>query len=242
MSSIQIVNSSLFKNFILASIVFASVLVGIETYPRFSTEHADTLQMLDRIVLAVFLGEIALKLHAYRARFFQNRWNLFDLAIVLLMFVPSTRFISVLRVLRVARLVTHLRGLQHIIDAAVRSFPVVGNVLVLLGVIFYLFGVVAVHLFGENDPLHFGNLQRSLLSLLRVATMDGWTELMAINSRGCQAYGYWEYPRYCVASHAQPIEARVFFPAFVITVGLILMNLFAGAVIHSMDKTIKGER
>ena len=61
---------------------------------------------------------------------------------------------------------------------------------ILLFLLFYVYGAMAVFLFGENDPIHFRNLQTSILSLFRVVTLEDWTDVMYINMYGSNAYGY----------------------------------------------------
>ena len=63
-------------------------------------------------------------------------------------------------------------------------------ILLLLLLIFYLFGIVAMVLFKDNDPLHFGNLFLTLMTLFRMATLEDWTDVMYINMFGCDKYGY----------------------------------------------------
>ena len=42
-------------------------------------------------------------------------------------------------------------------------------------------------LFGENDPMHFGSVPISVLSLFRCAALSGWLEMYHINAFGCEA-------------------------------------------------------
>ena len=73
----------------------------------------------------------------------------------------------------VLKLVRALPRLQLLVSALLKSIPSMGYVSVLLGMLFYLYGVAATHLFGANDPVHFGSLERSLLTLFQVVTLDG---------------------------------------------------------------------
>ena len=45
-------------------------------------------------------------------------------------------------------------------------------------------------LFAKNDPMHFGNLQLSLLTLFRASTLDDWTDIMYVNMYGCDRHEY----------------------------------------------------
>jgi len=45
-------------------------------------------------------------------------------------------------------------------------------------------------LFQLNDPWHFGSLHMTMLTLFRCATGEDWTDVMYINSYGCDKFGY----------------------------------------------------
>lgn len=50
----------------------------------------------------------------------------------------------------------------------------------------YLFAVLGVYLFRENDPFYFGDISTALLSLFRAMTIDGWGDNLRINAYGCE--------------------------------------------------------
>ena len=51
-------------------------------------------------------------------------------------------------------------------------------VLAARALVFYLFAVLGVVLFGTNDPWHYGSLHRAMLTLFRVSTFEDWTDVM----------------------------------------------------------------
>lgn len=107
---------------------------------------------------------------------------------------------------------------------------------VLLFLLFYLYAVAAVFMFGENDPIHFGNLQISLLSLFRAVTLEDWTDLMYIQMYGCANYGYGGSEALCTASNATPVLGAFFFVSFVLIGTMIVLNLFIGVIMNGMDE------
>ena len=60
----QIVAHNVFRWFIIATIIFAGVVIGIETYPPLATRYHNLLQLIDTLILAIFAIEIVLKLIA----------------------------------------------------------------------------------------------------------------------------------------------------------------------------------
>src|SRR5687767_9594020 len=97
----RIVDASAFQHLITAVIVLASVLVGVETDAGIVARHGALLHALDRVVLAIFVFEIAVKLLAegkQPLRYFRDPWNVFDFVIVMLCFVPMDgQYVTVLR-------------------------------------------------------------------------------------------------------------------------------------------------
>ena len=57
-----------------------------------------------------------------------------------------------------------------------------------ISIIMFLFAIVGVQVFGENDPAHFGSTVRAMLSLFVCATLSAWSEVYSINFFGCDVY------------------------------------------------------
>ena len=60
-----------------------------------------------------------------------------------------------------------------------------GFIAIILFIFFYVFAIIGMIMFKENDPWHFGTLHISLLTLFRCATLEDWTDVMYINMHGC---------------------------------------------------------
>jgi voltage-gated sodium channel len=238
-----VVDSAAFQRFIMAVIVFAGVLVGLETYPGVVARHGTVLHLLDQLVLSIFVVEIVLKMAAQAPRpwrFFHDGWNVFDFLIVAACFLPvDAHYVTVLRLarlLRVLKLVRALPRLQILVGAILRSIPSMGFVALLLFLVFYVYAVAATFLFGDNDPIHFGTLQTSLLSLFRAVTLEDWTDLMYIQMYGCAAYGYEGSEALCTASSGNPVLGALFFVSFILIGTMIMLNLFIGVIMNGMSQ------
>ncbi len=241
--AIQIRESAWFQNFITVIILMAGVVVGVETYPVMEEHYGSVLHAMNWLILGIFIVEIVVKVAAEGGRpwrYFYDAWNVFDFLIVALCLLPfGGSFVSVLRLLRVLRvlkLVTALPKLQILVGALLKSIPSMVYVSILLGLLFYLYAVTAVFFFGENDPIHFKNLQLSMLSLFRTVTLEDWTDLMYINMYGCGNYGYGGNEALCTASKAQPLFAAGFFVSFVLSGTMVILNLFIGVIMSGMDE------
>ena len=245
----RIVSSSLFKNFIIGVIVFAGVLVGIETHQPTAEAHHTLLKTLDLIVLLIFIIEIVLKLIAYSPRplnFSKDPWNVFDFIIVAVCLIPASGsfgpVLRLFRLLRVMRLLSAVPKLQILVSALLKSLPSMVYVSILLFLLFYVYGVAGVIFFGANDPVHFGNLGDALLSLFRVVTLEDWTDVMYLQIYGSDVYAGYNLSAADLAANypplepkAQPILGVVYFVSFVLLGTMIMLNLVIGVIVNGMD-------
>ena len=247
---LRISNSKTFQRFIILTIVLAGVVVGVQTYAKFAERHKEILEFMDGVILVVFSIEVIIKVAAEGKkplRYFSNPWNVFDFIIVAACLLEPVlpidgAFLPVLRlarILRVLRLVTTIPKLQVLVTCLLKSLPSMFYVSVLLGLLFYVYGTMAVFLYGENDPIHFRNLQTSILSLFRVVTLEDWTDVMYINMYGSDNYGYSEQDlaRWEPSSQASPLGAAIFFVSFVLIGTMIVLNLVIGVIMNSMDES-----
>jgi voltage-gated sodium channel len=246
----KIANHKYFQGFILITILLAGVVVGIQTYKNFADRHLSILESLDTFIIGVFTIEVIIKIIAEGKKplnYFKNPWNLFDFIIVaaclLEPFLPiNSTFLPVLRwarILRVLRLVSTLPKLQLLVSCLLKSLPSMFYVSMLLGLLFYIYGTMAVFLYAENDPIHFRNLQTSVLSLFQVVTQDDWTDIMYINMYGSENYGYsgQDLQKWNPTSSSSPAGAAFFFVSFVLIGTLIVLNLVIGVIMSSMEES-----
>ena len=246
----SIVNSKIFQRLILVTILLAGVVVGVQTYKAFAREHAIVLNTLDSLILGIFVIEAVIKILAEGNRpqnYFRNPWNIFDFIIVVACLLGpvihlGADFLPVLRlarILRVLRLVSAIPKLQLLVSCLLRSLPSMFYVSILLFLLFYIYGTMAVFLFAENDPIHFRNLQTSILSLFRVVTLEDWTDVMYINMYGSENYGYSpnDLAKWTPISSSSPLGGAIFFVSFVLIGTMIVLNLVIGVIMNSMDES-----
>lgn len=244
----DIAESSRFQNFITGVILFAGVLVGIETYPGMVEQHGTVLHFLDKVVLWIFVAEIAVKMVAAWPRpwhFFRDPWNNFDFIIVAAAFLPfagsAATVLRLVRLLRVLRLVRAVPKLQILVGALLKSIPSMGYVSVLLLLLFYVYAVAGVFMWGGNDPAHFGNLQIAFVTLFRTVTLEDWTDIMYTAMYGCDVAGtgYDALDAMCTSPAASPVGGAIYFVSFVLFGTMIVLNLFIGVILSGMGEAQK---
>jgi voltage-gated sodium channel len=122
-----------------------------------------------------------------------------------------------------------------IIISLIQSIKPIGFVGLILVLLIYIYGVVGKTAFSENDPVHFGSLGISMVSLVRAATFEDWTDLMYIQMYGCNNYGYESTPEKCTSPSKMPNFSIFYFISFIIISGLIIINFVIGVIIQSMS-------
>jgi len=208
------------QNFIIVLICFNAITLGLETFDVIQRHAGTALLITERVVLTIFVIEIALKLFAFDYRFFKEGWNVFDFFIVAISLMPDTGPFSVLRalrILRVLRLVAKVGRLRMIVESLLKAIPSIGWIAFLLGLVFYIFGVMGTKLFGESFPEDFGHLGLTLFSLFQVMTLESWSEAIA---------------RPVMDEHA---GAWLFFVSFILVSAFTVLNLFIGIIVNSMQ-------
>ncbi|WP_035268432.1 ion transporter [Desulfitibacter alkalitolerans] len=222
--SLSIVNHPFFTNFIIGIILLNAIVIGLETYPVIYKPHKELFYFTERIFLWVFSVEIALRIIATRPwyTFFKNSWNNFDFIIVASSLIfAGAHFISVLRILRVLRVlraISVIPSLQRLVNALLSTIPSLGNILLLMGLIFYIFGVMGTILFSKVSPEYFGSLHLSLLTLFQVVTLESWASAVM-----------------------RPINAMVpwawaYFVSFVLVGTFVVINLFVGVIVNNVHQ------
>ena len=118
------IESNPVQRFIITLIVINAVTLGLETSQSLMARHGDLLHGIDRLILAVFVLEIGLKLYAQGLGFFRRGWNVFDFLVVGIALVPASGPLAVLRalrVLRVLRLLSMVPRLRFVVEALLKA-------------------------------------------------------------------------------------------------------------------------
>jgi voltage-gated sodium channel len=146
-----------FEWFITMIIVVNSILIGVETYTA-----NETVALIQTIILGIFTFEIVARFIASDSigSFFKSGWNIFDLTLVLIGYIPPTLFASasmlmafrVLRVFRVLRLLRAAKEIKVMISVLVKSMSALFYNVVLFVIFVYLFALVGVALFKLPEP------------------------------------------------------------------------------------------
>jgi len=219
----SVADSRGFHNVVTVVILVAAVVVGLETSETLVERHGALFAGLDVALQTIFVLEIALRLLACWPRplaFFRDGWNVFDFTVVATSLLPQAGVFAMVarlaRLLRVTRLVSVFPELRLIIGTMLRSIPSMGHVIMLLGLLLYVYGVLGFYLFRAADPEHWGTLGAALLTLFQMLTLEGWVEIQAT----VLAVEPW---------------AWLYFGSFIFVAVFVVVNLFIAVVINNLE-------
>lgn len=218
-----------FHDGVLVAIVVNAVVIGMETSPVLMARHGFWLSGAHLLLQGLFMLEIALRLAACWPRpgtFFRDPWNVFDFTVVALSLLPVagpfTTVARVARLLRVTRVISAMPDLRLIVATMLCSIPSMGHVILLLGLLLYVYGVLGVNLFARVDPQHWGSLGAACLTLFQILTLEGWVEIQR------------------AVLPAQP-PAWLFFGSFIVIAVFVVINLFIAVVINNLERAKTAE-
>lgn len=205
---------------LLTLILMNAALLGLETSAAVMAVAAGPIMLLDKLILAVFVVEIALRIYAHRLAFFKDAWSLFDFTVVAIALVPASGPFAVLRalrVLRVLRVLTFVPSMKKIVGALVKSLNGMVSIAMVLGLVYYVSAVMATKLFGEAFPEWFGSLGATLYTLFQVMTLESWS--MGISRPVMEQFPY----------------AWAFFVPFILVATFTMLNLFIAVIVNAVQ-------
>ncbi|XP_043089771.1 voltage-dependent T-type calcium channel subunit alpha-1H isoform X2 [Puntigrus tetrazona] len=247
--------------------LFITCIIGINVVTM-SIEHfnqprylEDALKYCNYVFTVVFIIEALLKLVAFGfRRFFKDRWNQLDLAIVLLSIMGITleeiemnaalpinpTIIRIMRVLRIARVLKLLKmatGMRALLDTVMQALPQVGNLGLLFMLLFFIYAALGVELFGKLDCKNypceglsrhatFENFGMAFLTLFRVSTGDNWNGIMKDTLREC-------LPNEPSCFSYLPLVSPIYFVTFVLMAQFVLVNVVVAVLMKHLEESNK---
>lgn len=219
-----VVESRAFQGVVLVLIAINATAVGLQTSPVMVDRLGPMLPATEVAIIVAFCCELALRLYAKGRRFLRDPWNWFDLAIIVVALIPAIshlRVLRVIRVLRLARLVSLLPSLRRVVAGTLRAVPNIATIVVMLAVALYSGAVVGTQLF-RDVPEHFGTLSTSMFTMFEIMTIEAW-------------------PDVADAVMARHPAGWVFFVAYLVIVGFVLLNLLIGVIVSAMEFEVNRE-
>ncbi|XP_070783230.1 voltage-dependent T-type calcium channel subunit alpha-1G [Enoplosus armatus] len=246
--------------------LFITIVIGLNVITMSMEHHQqpkeleEALKICNYIFTLIFVLESVFKLVAFGfRRFFKDKWNQLDLAIVLLSIMGITleeidgnaslpinpTIIRIMRVLRIARVLKLLKmavGMRALLDTVMQALPQVGNLGLLFMLLFFIFAALGVELFGDLicDELHpceglgryatFKNFGMAFLLLFRVSTGDNWNGIMKDTLRDCA---------HDTSTCYNTVVSPIYFVSFVLTAQFVLVNVVIAVLMKHLEESNK---
>jgi voltage-gated sodium channel len=218
----KIVYSSTFEFVIAFVILVNAISLGLLTMPGVEGSARTTFEALDRFALYVYTAELILRLVSYGRKpweFFRKSWNVFDFAIIALspIFSGQIVILRLLRLLRLLRIFRFLPEVRVLTLSVIRSVPPLMSMGVLIFLALFIYGMAGVYIFGEQLPVHWGNISIALTTLFILLTLEN-------------------FPVYLEEAVLVSPWALPFFLSYIFIVVFTVLNVLIGIVLNAMDE------
>ncbi|PAV69811.1 hypothetical protein WR25_26057 [Diploscapter pachys] len=252
----RLVTSTPFEYFIMAMICCNTVILMMKFHGD-SEFYQKILKFFNTALTAVFTVESLLKILAFGVRnYFIDGWNRFDFITVVgsitdaLVTELGHNFLSFgfLRLFRAARLIRLLQQgytIRILLWTFVQSFKALPYVCLLIGMLFFIYAIVGMQVFGNiwlnaateiNRHNNFQSFFNSLILLFRCATGEGWQDIMMACSGGkeCALAGSYVYNRDKGNACGNDLS-YIYFTSFVFLSSFLMLNLFVAVIMDNFD-------
>lgn len=252
-------NNHVFELSITTIIIVNSILIGVETYI-----DSPIIKMIQSVILAVFTAEIIIRFIAADSikSFFTDGWNLFDLSLVIIGYLPETMIangaamtsLRVLRVFRVLRLLRASKEIKLIVTVLVKSMSAMFYNVILFLVFIYLYAIIGVGIFrlpnpdtlsGERLAQYeqyveavgsskdpYGTLGEAMFSLFRELTGDDWTDIRYNHITASE----------CGVLKLNPTVITIYHVSWFVLSAFLLLNLVTGAIVNNYQIAIDEQK
>ncbi|KAA3677829.1 voltage-dependent calcium channel L type alpha-1D [Paragonimus westermani] len=209
------------------------------------------------IFICIFINTVALTLKHY----FSDIWNVVDFVLVLGSYIDiivtqsefkstkfSVNFFRLFRVMRLVKLLSKEESIRQLLWTFIKSVQALPYVALLIAMIFFIYAVIGMQLFGqisiaedplnqtELPPLHrnnnFQNFFHALLVLFRCSTGESWQDIMmaCVSGQPCATDSDEKVPNSCGSK-----LAYIYFISFYAISAFLVINLFVAVIMDNFD-------
>eukprot|EP01052_Picozoa_sp_SAG31_P015839 SAG31_NODE_1029_length_10253_cov_2.979515_3_plen_2033_part_00 len=239
------------EKLISAFIVLNIAVMALSCYDM-DNDYEDTLNLFNDIFTWIFALECILQIAAQLPkRYFSSGWNQYDCFVVVVTVgdfmytklsppdspeIPGAMVLRVFRIARIIRLLRKMKNLFGLFLTVAHALPTLVNIGAILCLVYFIFAVFGMHIFGGvkhgeflNVHANFDSFPKSLLTVFRMSTGESWNGIMHdcsvstdCNSESNCAMGT------CCGSPISPF----FFVAFQLLGQYIMLNLFIAVMLE----------
>ena len=218
----KVVYSTPFEAFIAFVILINAVSLGLLTMPGVEGSTRAAFEKLDSFALYIYTAELVIRMISYGKKpweFFRRGWNIFDFAIIALspIFAGQIVVLRLLRLLRLIRIFRFLPEVRVLTLSIMRSIPPLLSMGVLIFLALFIYGMAGVYIFGEELPLHWGDISIALTTLFILLTLEN-------------------FPVYLEEAVLVSPWALPFYLSYIFIIVFTVLNVLIGIVLNAMDE------
>jgi voltage-gated sodium channel len=218
----KVVYSSPFELVIAFVILVNAVSLGLLTMPGIEGNTQNAFESLDKFALYIYTAELILRMLSYGTKpweFFRRGWNIFDFFIVALspIFAGQIVILRLLRLLRLIRIFRFLPEVRVLTLSIARSIPPLLSMGVLIFLALFIYGMAGVYIFGDDLPLHWGDISIALTTLFILLTLEN-------------------FPLYLEEAVLVSPWALPFYLSYIFIIVFTVLNVLIGIVLNAMDE------
>lgn len=218
----NIKNNKAFELLVIFVIIASALEIGAKTFNLSNTAISIT-AILDSFITIFFLFEITIRFLAEdnKKDFFKSGWNIFDTIVVIISLIPvndseMALLARLIRVFRVLRMISVVPELRMLINSLLKALPQLGYVVLLMFIIFYIYAAIGSFLYNDINPILWGHIAISMLTLFRVMTFEDWTD---IQDETMAVYPY----------------SWIYYLTFIFFTSFAFLNMIIGIVVNVME-------
>jgi voltage-gated sodium channel len=255
----KLTGNKIFEFSVVGLIVLNTVFIGIDPHERIALLHT-----LQRVILGMFTVEIAIRFLARESlkSYVKDGWNLFDIALVSVGYLPETMFLGsqqlilfrTLRTVRVLRLLRVSSELRVISGAFVRSFRSLFHTALFFFTFMYLFAILGTVLFKLPEREALTPAQQEQYDIFTKEDPNAYAGMDAFGSVSESMFTLfristgddWTVVRYSIlkASKLGLVDARSILITGYLVVWFalsvfLLLNLLLGAVVNNYQAVME---
>eukprot|EP00804_Cyclotella_cryptica_P023302 CCRYP_000468-RC/>CCRYP_000468-RC protein AED:0.16 eAED:0.16 QI:0/0.71/0.37/1/0.85/0.75/8/25/1511 len=243
-----------------------------------SAEKTRFLELCNEVCSFIFVLEAVFKIIALGERYFCDGWNKFDFSIVLGLIIGQvlkriinndqlaasvSSVIGIMRIGRIIRLIRLVKSLRTIVNSIVTAIPGIFNIGGLILLLFFVYAVIGMQLYGTiafqgalNEQANFRSIGNAMLLLFRFSTGENWNSFMwnlleertqcdpdpIYDKRAPWCLEEDDYPRCTeVNGCSGGMSVFAYFYSFIFIVGLVVFNMFVGVVLEAFENSQESE-
>lgn len=243
--------------------VFVNVAI-MGVYNDQMTDFSQAYNIQNHVFYGVMISEAWLTLASVGwVAYFEDRWSFVDNLVIIGStigyFVPESTFVRAFRLTRIFKVIADVPALRQMLETLTRSMVQIGNVVLLMLVVFSMYAILMVNFIGAvregipgpiyggrigspkyawpANPPNFASFTRSMVVLFQIVQGDDWQLMMhdvMVQPPFCtEQFDGLSYGD-CGTGFA---AAALMFISFKLIAEFVLMNLFIGMILDAFMKS-----